>query len=481
MSERDVYHTPPTRVLLRTEDVYQTEVADDVATYSDTLLSIVADFKNSGIPEGANAQAMVGKSKRGEVACRVFARIDPGTGIIEAAGFKARGCLAMTGCASAVCTLIEHKGIEEALSVAQGDISAFVDGVPADKVHALSFAECAVRALVGDFLLRDGASLQELDEAVPCDEDSLSCIMAEHCSLRQSRLDKRMEEREAENERIQTEACACVMDLVRERSLKGTLTCSDDWASLVPAHLMTAEFDAVVFKALDEGADRIGASELLSQKREQAPSLEPSPFANRGVGVPKIFGREDDVEKGQPTMPPTKRAIPKPEPPDLEDDELIVPEGYELVEVNGQWGLVRTDACAKRSERSPEVDGICVIQGGSTEYLYDSKVMKPEFARLAYLSAEDDPHATFAFCVREDSRIYPRPMAESSFANDPLNMDAEMVDHVWSEVRGRSGFEDIACIQASNGDVYYYSSRYLSSDLAQSLAEWESVERLWNV
>ena len=61
MSERDVYHEPPTRVLLRTADAYQTESMDEVAGYSEQLLSIVADYRNGGRPEGFNAQAMVGK------------------------------------------------------------------------------------------------------------------------------------------------------------------------------------------------------------------------------------------------------------------------------------------------------------------------------------------------------------------------------------------------------------------------------------
>ena len=67
MSEgRDIYHEPKQKVLLRTADVYQTEVDDEVAGYSDKLLAIVADYHNGGRPEGMNAQAMVGKSKRGE-------------------------------------------------------------------------------------------------------------------------------------------------------------------------------------------------------------------------------------------------------------------------------------------------------------------------------------------------------------------------------------------------------------------------------
>ena len=70
---RDVFHEPAERALIRTADVYQTNLDEGVAGYSDTLLSIVANFTNSGKPEGYNAESMVGKSKRGEVALRLFA------------------------------------------------------------------------------------------------------------------------------------------------------------------------------------------------------------------------------------------------------------------------------------------------------------------------------------------------------------------------------------------------------------------------
>lgn len=195
MSEgRDIYHELPQKVLLRTADVYQTNVDDGVTGYSDTLLAIVANFKNNGIPEGANAQSMVGKSKRGEVAFRLFARINPETRVIEAAGFKTRGCLAMTGCASAACVMIEGKTLDEALEITTEDIRAAVDGVPANKANTLTFAVEAIRALVGDFWVRSGVSLAELDELVPCDTYSVACLMCEHCSLRDIRTDMLMAE-----------------------------------------------------------------------------------------------------------------------------------------------------------------------------------------------------------------------------------------------------------------------------------------------
>lgn len=198
MSERDVYNEPPTRVLLRTADAYQTEAVDEMESYSDKLLAIVADYRNGGKPEGMNAQAMVGKSKRGEVAFRLFARINPETRVIEAAGFKTRGCLAMTGCASATCEMIEGKTLEEALAITVEDVRAAVDGVPAGKVNTLTFSVEAVRALVGDYLIREGMTLDELDAVVPCDTYSVACLMCEHCSLRDSRVDLLVDSMEEE-------------------------------------------------------------------------------------------------------------------------------------------------------------------------------------------------------------------------------------------------------------------------------------------
>ena len=176
-------------MLLRTADVYQTEVDDEVAGYSDKLLAIVADYHNGGRPEGMNAQAMVGKSKRGEVAFRLFGRINPETRVIEAAGFKTRGCLAMTGCASATCSMIEGRTFDEALALTIEDVREAVGGVPAGKANTLTFSVEAVRALIGDFLVREGAGLAELDAAVPCDSYSVACLMCEHCSLRDTRTD----------------------------------------------------------------------------------------------------------------------------------------------------------------------------------------------------------------------------------------------------------------------------------------------------
>lgn len=189
---RNVYKEISDRLVIRTEDVYQTQTENGTTGYSATLLAVVAGFRNSGIPEGCNARGMAGKSKRGEVACQLFGTIDPKHRTIDRIGFRSRGCIAMTACASCICTLAQGKTLAEALSITAEDIIADLDGVPSDKRDTPIFAAEALHALIGDFLLAE-SGLDGLNAEAPCDDSSIPCIMCEHCSLRDLRVDALVE------------------------------------------------------------------------------------------------------------------------------------------------------------------------------------------------------------------------------------------------------------------------------------------------
>lgn len=180
-------------------------------------------------------------------------------------------------------------------------------------------------------------------------------------------------------------------------------------------------------------------------------------------------------------MPETKRSI---EPPRAKPagDGLNIPEGFELVELEGEWVLVEKDE-APTAPAKLEVDaaGIQVLVGARSYYLYSSAHMTDAYAHWAFLAAEDNPLVTFADCVREDSRVYPRPMARESFANPPFRMSAQDVEAAWEQARELPDYADIRRIEASNGDVYFYSTTYLSAPRAEALAEWDAVERYMNV
>ena len=114
--------------------------------------------------------------------------------VVVKVGFKSRGCLAMTGCASAICSMIEGKTFSQALELTPKDVELAVDGVPKGKGHTTLFAIEAVRGLVGDWMYRCGMPLAEMNEKLPCDEMSVACLMCEHCSLRDTRVEMRINE-----------------------------------------------------------------------------------------------------------------------------------------------------------------------------------------------------------------------------------------------------------------------------------------------
>ena len=122
-----------------------------------------------------------------------------------------------------------------------------------------------------------------------------------------------------------------------------------------------------------------------------------------------------------------------------------------------------------------------MLMGAHGYYLYDENLMTDAFARWSFLAAEDDPVAAFLECVRDESRIYPRPMARSNLANPPFRMDAEAVEEAFRQARCQSRAADIERIETSNSDVYFFSTDHLTRAQAQSLAEYDAVEKAFNV
>lgn len=550
---RDVYHEPEDRALIRTEDVYQTDLDAGVEGYSKELLAIVANFTNGGKPDGYNVQAMVGRSKRGEVAARMFAVVDDSVSdpIFVKAGFQVRGCVAMVGCASVACSMIEGKTFSQALAITPDDIERAVGGLaPRRRYTALFAAEC-IKALVGDWMYRCGMSIEKMNEFLGCDEGSVSCLLCEHCSLRDSRVDLRLKEAmaatatvavtaeddetagQAESaepevdpelaarELAENNALADAFDLVRMANSDSKLFNPERWAKagIAPHHMEAADFPAFVLERLAqfklEYAEKIEQEEC--EERERKESVR---SAVRAVGVPpKIPNRrlaqieadkaaqeaagavEAQVE--EPTL--VEEPVPEPEPAvtqepvvvesqeavedaDVpakpEDDDpwakLEVPDGYRLEMLEGEMVLVR-DENAKPRRKEVDCSRIVILNGIKNTYLYDSRVMTDSYANWAFLAAEDDPVVTFAECVREDSRVYPRPYLATNLKNPPFRMTDEKIVETWSKIQQSEAYSDIKSTKASNGDVYFFSTKYLTPEYAASLAEYASVIRPANV
>lgn len=349
------------------------------------------------------------------------------------------------------------------------------------------------------------------------------------------------EELAAARELAEHNALADVFDDVRKQSADSHLVTPDRWAEigLVPDHMTPDDFEMFVYEWLEDylaehkdeieaerAAERAKAAAVRSATRavgvppkipnrrlaqieadNKAKAAEAADKAPEAVGdsveVESAAGVDASTQSGNAAeaaesaavaaTPATSEPVPassdnaggngqaaEDEQP-VEDDRspfagLRIPEGYRLEQIEGEWVLVE-DENAVPVRKEIKCNRIKALVGMHSYYLYDETLMTDNYARWAFLAAEDNPVVTFVECVREDSRVYPRPYAAECLKNPPFRMTDEQIEETWQAVRDSGNYPDIERTEASNGDVYYYSTQYLESGYAASLAEYDAVER----
>ena len=343
------------------------------------------------------------------------------------------------------------------------------------------------------------------------------------------------EELAAARELAESNALADVFDDVRKQSADSHLVTPERWPEigLVPEHMTAEDFEMFVYEWLEDyqaehkdeieaerAAERAKAAAVRSATRavgvppkipnrrleqieadneakaaeaaDKAPeAVEDSAEAESAAGVDASAQVDNAAEAAESAAVAATPAASEPAPgsPDsaaedeqpAEDDRspfagLRIPEGYRLEQIEGEWVLVE-DENAAPVRKEIKCNRIKVLMGMHSYYLYDETLMTASYARWAFLAAEDNPVVTFVECVREDSRVYPRPYAAECLKNPPFRMTDEQIEETWQAVRDSGNYPDIERTEASNGDVYYYSTQYLESGYAASLAEYDAVER----
>ena len=343
------------------------------------------------------------------------------------------------------------------------------------------------------------------------------------------------EELAAARELAENNALADVFDDVRKQSADSYLVTPERWPEigLVPEHMTAEDFEMFVYEWLEDyqaehkeeieaerAAERAKAAAVRSATRavgvppkipnrrleqieadneakaaetaDKAPeAVEDSAEAESAAGVDASVQVDNAAESAESAAVAATPAASEPATasPDsaAEDDQPVeddrspfagvrIPEGYRLEQIEGEWVLVE-DENAAPVRKEIKCNRIKVLMGMHSYYLYDETLMTASYARWAFLAAEDNPVVTFVECVREDSRVYPRPYAAECLKNPPFRMTDEQIEETWQAVRDSGNYPDIERTEASNGDVYYYSTQYLESGYAASLAEYDAVER----
>ena len=269
---------------------------------------------------------------------------------------------------------------------------------------------------------------------------------------------------------IEEDEKAAAKKAAREASEAGTATSASGADEATASAGESAAPDAAI--ALGGAVDAVAPSGVLASSEVAAESAS----SVRAEAMDVFAPHASEAASAAPVEPSKDGAA-------SDDDPfagLKLPEGYKLVELEGEYVLV-PDEDAAPVKKEIHCEHIVTLVGQHSYYLYDSDLMTKSYAHWAFLAAEDNPLATFVDCVREDGRVYPRPFAAEDLANPPFHMSKSKVEDTWAELQKSGEYPDIERCEASNGDVYFFSTLYMDRTLAESLAEYRSVERLSNV
>ncbi len=111
--------------------------------YSAQLLDHFQNPRNAGEIAGADAVAEVENPACGDV---LRLSLNASAGRITQAQFKAKGCVAVIACGSALTELVLGKTLNEAQELRREDVNALVGGLPQASDHAAHLALDALSA-----------------------------------------------------------------------------------------------------------------------------------------------------------------------------------------------------------------------------------------------------------------------------------------------------------------------------------------------
>jgi hypothetical protein len=121
-----------------------------------------------------------------------------------------------------------------------------------------------------------------------------------------------------------------------------------------------------------------------------------------------------------------------------------------------------------------------VANSRETRYLYSDQFMTGTYAGILAQAEAHDPLATIADIVREESRIYPRPTALTTFNAPVYNINPDELGKYADDLVTRPEYSDIKSVLASTGTRYLYSETFINRDFVKAAVEWEEVGRYLN-
>ncbi len=112
-------------------------------------------------------------------------------------------------------------------------------------------------------------------------------------------------------------------------------------------------------------------------------------------------------------------------------------------------------------------------------YYYSTRSLSETYAGIL-IGKEEGSLRLIAKVVRDNSKIYPRPIPLHMFTMSPFDLTQKEILDCLAKINEQEEYKDIARTTTSVGTVFLYSSSHLEPDYAFTLAEWLDVGQVNN-
>ncbi len=114
-----------------------------------------------------------------------------------------------------------------------------------------------------------------------------------------------------------------------------------------------------------------------------------------------------------------------------------------------------------------------------TTYYHSTRSLSETYAGIL-IAKEEGSLRLIAQVVRDNSKIYPRPVPLDMFTKSPFDLTQKEILDCLAKINKQEEYNDIARTTTSVGTVFLYSCRHLEPDYAFTLAEWLDVGQVNN-
>lgn len=120
-----------------------------------------------------------------------------------------------------------------------------------------------------------------------------------------------------------------------------------------------------------------------------------------------------------------------------------------------------------------------ILDRDGKPHYYSARHLDKAYA-LILVQRKDNALELIADTVRENSRIYPRPVPLVLFVGPPFSMSLDEIEAYRMKMTESKEHSDIVSTATSAGTIFLYSTLYLSPSYAEYLAEWLDVGQFEN-